>query len=130
MPTPRPQTSVRQRTGGRSVHDVGGIAVLAAAIDRHEHEPSLYEKRVDALVLLLGASKRNVFKIDALRRVVESYAEQTYDDVAYYDRWMRAVRDLVIEQEVIAPDELEARMVSIRRQLEAEGRTVSRKKVV
>ena len=119
MPTPKRRTSVRKKTGGRAVHDVGGLTALAGVIDRHEHEPSLYEKRVDALVMLLGGPKRGVFKIDALRRVVESYAAQNYDTVAYYDKWMRAVRDLVIEQELITPDELQARCEVIARQLEA-----------
>jgi Nitrile hydratase beta subunit len=128
--SPKRRTSVRKRTGGRAVHDIGGVTAMAAPIDRREHEPSLHEKRVDALVMLLGGPKRGVFKIDALRRVVESYAAQDYDDVAYYDKWMRAIRDLVVEQELVTPEELDARMKAIRKQLVAEGRTVSAKTIV
>jgi hypothetical protein len=130
MNVPKRRTNTRKRAGGRAVHDVGGLATLAGPIDRDEHDLTLYEKRVDALVMLLGNPKRNVFKIDAVRRVVEGYAAQDYDDVAYYDKWMRAVRDLVIEQELITPAELDEKMAAIRRQLKAESRTVSRKAVV
>lgn len=140
MTVAKRQTSVRKSTGSKSatskstgkraVHDVGGIAALAVPIDRHEHDPSLYEKRVDALVMLLGGAKRGVFKIDAVRRVVESYAEQQYDQIAYYDKWIKAVRDLIVEQELVSPAEVEERMAVIRRQLEAEGMTVSNKPVM
>ena len=87
MPTPSPKrrTSVRKRTGGRAVHDIGGVAALAAPIERHEHDLTLYEKRVDALVMLLGTPKRGVFKIDALRRVVESYAARDCDPADFKD---------------------------------------------
>ena len=129
MSVPERHTNLRHGAGGRAVHDIGGLAGLAAPIDRHEHELSLYEKRVDALVMLLGGPKRQCFKIDALRRVVESYAEQEYDQIPYYDRWMRAVRDLVIEQELISPAELRAQLAIVRRELEAQGRTVSHEAV-
>lgn len=128
MTAPKRRTNLRKRAGGRAVHDIGGLAALAAPIDRDDHEPNFYEKRVDALVMLLGA-KKGVFKIDALRRVIEDYAEQEYDGIGYYEKWIRAVRNLVIEQELIAPDELEARIAEITAALEAEGRTVSRKAV-
>ena len=128
MTQPKRRVNLRKRAAGRAVHDVGGLASLSAPIDRHDHEPNLYEKRVDALVMLLGA-KKNVFKIDALRRVIEDYAEQEYDTIGYYEKWIRAVRNLVIEQELIAPDELDARITEITAALEAEGRTVSHERV-
>lgn len=129
MTEPKRKTNLRKGAKGRAVHDVGGLSRLAAPIDRHEHELSLYEKRVDAMVNLLGGNKRGAFKIDALRRVIEAYAEQEYDTTDYYDKWVRAVRNLVLEQEVVTREELDAEIARVIAALEAEGRAVSRKRV-
>jgi hypothetical protein len=104
------------------VHDVAGLDL--GSIDREEHDLSFYDKRVDALVMLMAAN--GAFTIDGVRRVVEGYAAQEYDDTPYYDRWIKAVRDLLIEQEVIDSDELDARIIAISDRLESEGLTVDR----
>jgi hypothetical protein len=128
MADPKRKTNLRKRAGGRAVHDIGGVAD-SRPIDRHEHELTLYEKRVDAMVMLLGGAKRGAFKIDALRRVIEEYAEQEYDSTDYYDKWVRALRNLLVEQEILSREELEMRIGIVRRELQAEGRKVSNKSV-
>ena len=50
---------------GRGVHDVGGLA--GEALDHHEHELAFWEKRVDALMMVL-LGKYQVFTVDELRR--------------------------------------------------------------
>lgn len=127
MAVPRPKSNQRSTAGGRDVHDIGGLP--GPRIDRSEHALTLYEKRVDALMNLLSGPKRNAFKVDALRRVIEGYAEQEYDALPYYDKWVRAIRNLLIEQEVISKAELDVRIAAVRKGLEAEGEKVSRKKV-
>lgn len=107
---------------GLPVHDVAGLDL--GPIDRDEHALSFYDKRVDALVMLMTA--RGAFTIDAVRRVVEAYAAQEYDGTPYYDRWIKAVRDLLLEQEVIGRDELDRKIADICARLEAEGQTVDR----
>jgi len=96
------KTNLRDGAGGRAVHDVGGLDL--GPIDRTEHEPSYYEQRVDAL-----------------RRTIEDYAQQEYDGTGYYDRWVRALRNLLVEQEVLTRDEIEARVAAVRDRLIAEG---------
>ncbi len=110
-------TNLRSGAGGRAVHDVGGLP--GGPIDRAEHDPSHYERRVDALVMLLAG--HGAFRVDALRRMVESYAEQEYDSTGYYDRWVVAVRNLLVEQELLSRDEIEARVAAVRARLQAEG---------
>jgi hypothetical protein len=127
MTVPKPKSNKRSTADGRDVHDIGGLP--GGAIDRSEHELTLYEKRVDALMNLLAGPKRNAFKVDALRRVIEGYAEQEYDALPYYDKWVRAIRNLLIEQDVISRSELEVRIAAVRKGLEEEGVKVSRKKV-
>ena len=127
MAAPKPKTNLRSGGGGRAVHDLGGLA--DGAIDRHEHALSLFEKRVDALVNLLRDNKRNAFSVDAMRRVIESTAEQEYDRISYYEKWMRAIRTLLLEQEIVSAAELAERIKQARAAFAAEGRKVSRRKV-
>ncbi len=118
--------SERRGGGGRVVNDVGGLDFNA--IDQSEHELTFYEKRVDAMLMVLVGN--SVFRVDALRRAIESYAEQEYDGISYYDRWMKAIRDLLIEQEVLDADAIEVRISEVCDRLEKEGLEVDRAPVV
>jgi hypothetical protein len=118
--------SERRGGGGRVVNDVGGLDFNT--IDQSEHELTFYEKRVDAMLMVLVGN--SVFRVDALRRAIESYAEQEYDGIPYYDRWMKAIRDLLIEQEVLDADAIEVRISEVRDRLEKEGLEVDRAPVV
>lgn len=109
---------------GRGVHDLGGTTAFGVAfgpIDTSDHDPSLYEKRVDALLMLLIHPDREVFTIDALRRRVEDMPRPVYDSVSYYDKWAVGIRDLLIERGVLTAAEIEARMSAIASALRAKG---------
>ena len=121
MPTPEKRNETREGTDGRVVHDVGGLDF--GAIDMSEHDLAYWEKRVDAMLVLLN-TKKNVFRTDAMRRVIESYNQQQYDATDYYEKWVRALRNLVIEQELITREELEAKLVEAARHFEDQGRAV------
>ena len=122
MTDPEWKTNPREGGGGRAVHDLGGLP--GGPIDHSEHAVSLHEKRVDALLFLLVENKRRIFRVDALRRTIEDYSQSEYDGLGYYDRWARAIRNLLVEQEVLTADEIDARMADVRRRLEDEGVTV------
>ena len=79
---PERKTVQRQNAGGRAIHDVGGLP--GDKIDREEHELTLYEKRVDALLMLLAGPKNAAFRVDALRRTIEDYAEQPPPQMLLY----------------------------------------------
>jgi hypothetical protein len=95
-----------------AVHDLGGLEF--GPIDRHEHPRTLFEMRVDAMLMLLTNPMRAIFKVDAMRRVVESYTAAEYESLSYYDRWLNAIRKLVIEQEVLTDAEIDQRIVEIK----------------
>ncbi|MGE0735506.1 MAG: hypothetical protein AB7G15_02350 [Alphaproteobacteria bacterium] len=103
----------------RGVHDIGGLP--GGPIDRSEHPRTLYEQRVDALVMLLSHPDRSAFKVDALRRAIEEFNAKDYDTLPYYDKWMRAVRVLMVEQGVLTDAEIDARVAEIERELAASG---------
>ena len=90
---------------------------------------TLYEKRVDALLMLLAGPKNSAFRVDALRRTIEDYAEQEYDNTAYYDRWMRAIRNLLLEQELLTQQEIDEKVAEVCDRLEQAGQKVTREAV-
>jgi hypothetical protein len=105
----------------RGHHDVGGLPG-AGPIDRTEHDLALWEKRVDAMLVLLTGPKKGAFKVDALRRVIEDYGQQQYDSTAYYEKWIRAIRNLLVEQEVLTRAEIESKVAAVEAAMRAAGR--------
>ena len=96
----------------RKVNDIGGLP--AGPVCKDEHPSTLHEKRVDALLRLLSGPKLEAFTVDAMRRAIESNTEEDYRNLGYYDKWIRAVRDLVIEQQVLSREEIDARVELLR----------------
>lgn len=112
----------RSTAPDHTVHDVGGLNF--GPVDMHEHDLALWERRVDAMITLLATDKA-AFKVDAMRRVIESYGEQQYDATTYYEKWCRALRNLLIEQGVVTREELAAKIDSARKDMRAAGRAVA-----
>lgn len=127
MATPERKTELRGGAHGRAVHDVGGLAF--GPIDREEHDLALWERRVDAMLILLVGTKKDAFSIDSLRRVIEAYGEQQYDATTYYEKWIRAIRNLLLEQEIISAAELSAKIAAVRAEIERSGRKVATEEV-
>lgn len=103
----------------RGVHDVGGLDF--GPVHRAEHAQTLYEKRVDALVMLMTSPRIGAFKVDALRRMIETNSAEDYASLGYYDKWIRAVRDLLIELQIVSPEELSAKMADVRARMQEAG---------
>ena len=93
----------------RRPHDLGGLE--AGPIDREEHDKAPWEKRVDALVILLG--QRRIIGTDELRRGIEELGAEAYERYGYYERWMASMTNLLLEKQVIGVSELGARMAEI-----------------
>jgi Nitrile hydratase beta subunit, N-terminal len=117
----------RRGAGGRATHDVGGLEF--GPIDRHEHDLALWEKRTDAMLILLVGAKRRAFAIDAHRRVIEDYGQQEYDRTTYYEKWIRAIRNLLVEQEIVTREEIDAQLAAARARQEKAGRKASKERV-
>lgn len=98
----------------RRPHDVGGLE--AGPVVREDHDKAPWEKRVDALMVLLGRKK--VLGVDELRRGIEELGADAYDRYSYYERWMASMTNVLLEKNVIEVSELGARMAEI----EAGGR--------
>jgi Nitrile hydratase beta subunit len=124
---PKRKVMPRKGAGGRAAHDVGGLSF--GKIDRSEHDLALWEKRTDAMQRLLTSPGKRAFSVDGLRRVIEDYGEQAYDRTTYYEKWIRALRNLVVEQELLTRAEVETRMAEVRARHQKAGRRVSNAKI-
>ncbi|MGH8698216.1 MAG: hypothetical protein ACREVS_17160 [Burkholderiales bacterium] len=92
----------------RGIHDLGGLP--AGPVERDEHEYAAWEKRVDALMMLLSHKDRQLVKVDELRRNIEGLGADAYDRMGYYERWMHAIVQTLIQRGVISIDELGRKM--------------------
>ena len=90
----------------RAMHDLGGLP--AGPVERDEHDPSLAERRVDALMMLLMG--HGVFNVDEMRRTIESLPPDIYERHDYYERWLLTIERLLIEKGVLTAEEIEARL--------------------
>lgn len=93
----------------RSWHDMGGLG--AGAVERGEHDYELWEKRVDALLVLLNS--RGLFSVDALRRALEDLGEDAFETMSYYERWIAAVARNLVEVGVLTSEEISRRIEEV-----------------
>ena len=103
----------------RGCHDIGGLP--AGGIDRAEHDHALWEKRVDALMVLLGHPQRRVITVDELRRGIEQLGAEAYDTMSYYERWIASITNTLLARGVISSDELGRRMAEVGKRGEGAG---------
>lgn len=85
---------------------------IAGAIDWAEHDYQLWEKRVDALLVL--TSGKGYFTVDGLRRALEEMGEEAFERMTYYERWVEAVARNLVEAGVLTEAEIAARMQQVR----------------
>ena len=90
-------------------HDIGGRE--AGAVERDEHDLALWERRVDAMVMVL--SRKKEFTVDELRRNIEQLGPGAYDTMGYYERWVHALTNAMIERGLVTASELGHRMVEV-----------------
>jgi hypothetical protein len=102
----------------RGHHDMGGLP--AGAVEPAEHDYALWEKRVDALMELLSHKNRRLLTVDELRRNIESLGPEAYDKMSYYERWIYAITQTLLQRGVITVDELGRKIEAIRAR-EAQG---------
>jgi len=95
----------------RSHHDMGGQP--AGAVQRTEHDYSLWEKRVDAMLVLLAGKDRKLMTVDELRKNIEAIGPDAYDRMSYYERWIHSIAQTLIQRGVISIEELGRKMADV-----------------
>ena len=98
---------------GRSYHDMGGLP--AGKVEPAEHEYAEWERRVDAMMMLLSGvsgGKRRM-TVDELRKNIESIPPATYDRMNYYERWVTSLTQTVLQRGLITTDDLTRKMEQV-----------------
>jgi len=90
----------------RGYHDIGGLN--AGPVDQSQHDYALWEKRVDAMLVLLSAKK--LITTDELRLGIETLGADAYERLSYYERWIASIARALVARGVITTDELGRRM--------------------
>jgi nitrile hydratase subunit beta len=93
----------------RSHHDMGGLP--AGKVDRSEHDYADWERRVDAMAVLLGRKRR--LTVDERRRAIETLTPQAYDALSYYERWVVALGQTMVQRGIITSAELAKKMLEV-----------------
>ncbi len=96
---------------GRGYHDMGGLP--AGPVERSEHDYAFWEKRVDALLVLLASKERDLVRVDELRRGIEQLGPGVYDELSYYERWIASITGVLLDKGVLTSDELGRRMAEV-----------------
>ena len=107
---PEPPTDAK----GRRWHDMGGAidrSLGGSAIVADDHDYALWEKRVDALMVL--ASSKGHFTVDGLRRALEDMGPQAFESMSYYERWIAAITQNFVEAGVFTLEELRAKIAEV-----------------
>jgi hypothetical protein len=100
--------------GARGVHDMGGET--AGAVQYEEHDYELWERRVDALMMILSGIKgpKSMITVDELRKNIERLPPDAYERMSYYERWVSSITQTLIQRGVITTEELAQKMAQIR----------------
>ena len=87
----------------------------AGRIEPTEHEYGEWERRVDALMVLLAGVRgaKKLMTVDELRKNIEALAPDAYDTMSYYERWVSSITRTMIERGVITAEELERKMAEV-----------------
>jgi hypothetical protein len=96
----------------RSHHDMGGLP--AGPVEIKEHDYALWERRVDALMMLLSAPQRRLLRVDELRRHIEELPPDAYDKLSYYERWIAAIAGVLLDRGVLTSDELGRKIEAVK----------------
>ncbi|MEQ8294551.1 MAG: nitrile hydratase subunit beta [Roseovarius sp.] len=96
-------------TDGRRWHDMGGKEAGPLSFDQHDF--ALWEKRVDALMVLCG--QKGLFTVDGLRRALEDMGEDAFETMSYYERWIAATNQNLLEAGAYTVQELGEKMEEV-----------------
>lgn len=94
---------------------MGGLP--AGKVELTEHDHAEWERRVDALMVLLTGVQghKKLMTVDELRKNTEALAPDAYDRMSYYERWVTSITQTMIQRGVITTDELGRKMEQIER---------------
>ena len=96
-----------------SHHDMGGEP--AGRVPRTEHDYAEWERRIDAMAVLLWAIKggKKYLTVDEHRKNIEALPPGDYDRLSYYEKWIASLTQSLIQRGVITTEELGRKMEQV-----------------
>jgi len=94
----------------RQNHDMGGQPAGRVVPSEHDYEE--WERRVDALSVILGSGKK--ITVDERRRAIEQLPPAAYDAMSYYERWTAALAQTLVLRGMLTTEELAKKMAEVR----------------
>lgn len=95
----------------RGIHDMGGLPADMVRPTEHDYAP--WEKRIDALLVMLSHKDRRLITVDELRRNIEAIGSGAYDRMSYYERWMHSITQTLLQRGTLHIDELSRKMADV-----------------
>ena len=102
----------------RSHHDMGGQK--AGKIKQIEHEYELWEKRVDAMLVLFTSKSPKLMSVDQLRKGIESLPPDANEKMTYYERWIFSITQALQYNGLLTTEELSLKMEDVQSRYETE----------
>jgi hypothetical protein len=93
----------------RGPHDLGGLD--AGPIDKSQHDYQPWEKRVDAILMLLA--QKGLVTNDETRFGIETLGAEQYERLTYYEKWIASVTHALVVRGSITTDELGRKMADV-----------------
>jgi len=81
-------------------------------VDRAEHDYAIWEKRTDAMMRIFTRDQ-HLFRVDELRRAIESIPPRDYETMTYYERWITAIETLLIEKGLLTRAEIDQQVAAM-----------------
>ena len=98
---------------------MGGVEpFVGQKIDRTEPELTQFDKQVDALMNLLSHASRRMVRTDELRNAIESLPPAEYDDLAYYEKWIHAISEVLVHKDILGEEELVLKLAELKQEEE------------
>ena len=88
-------------------------------MDFSQHDFALWEKRVDALMVL--ATTRGMFTVDGLRRVLEDMGPEAFETMSYYERWIFSITQALQYNGLLTTEELSRKLEEVQSRYETEA---------
>jgi hypothetical protein len=97
-----------EKPGRCGYHDIGGLT--AGEIDPAEEPIEFWHKQNEAMRGLLGDPVRRMVTVDEMRHAFESFGEEKYNTLSFYERRLEAMLDILTEKGLIDREQFMARV--------------------
>ncbi len=84
----------------------------AGKVKRAVHDYADWERRIDAMAVLLWGQKgtQRLITVDEHRKNIEALPPAAYDSMTYYEKWVLSLAQCLIQRGIVTSDELARRM--------------------